>query len=82
MQSWCGLSPIVEQNYETLKDFQTKCRYMTKVILNRISNALGMTDDRSLNLFNRNDFPSKRALACLHWVSSLHFVLAIPRECY
>ncbi|KAJ5059940.1 hypothetical protein J3E74DRAFT_291569 [Bipolaris maydis] len=59
MQSRWGLAPVVEQNYETFEKFQTQCHYMTKIMLDRISNALGMTGDRSLNRFHRNDCPSK-----------------------
>lgn len=66
MQSRWGLAPVVEDNYETFEKFQTQCHYMTKVMLDRISNALGMTGTRSLNHFHQDDCPSKSALACLH----------------
>ncbi|KAH7381965.1 hypothetical protein BKA64DRAFT_697724 [Cadophora sp. MPI-SDFR-AT-0126] len=54
-----GLPKVVEDNYESFSTFQSQCHYITHVLLDRISNALGMRGAQSLNNFHRNNSPSK-----------------------
>ncbi|KAL0931404.1 uncharacterized protein CTRU02_214139 [Colletotrichum truncatum] len=63
-----GLPPVVEENYQTFSAFQNQCHYITRVLLDRISNALGLQGPQSLNHFHRSDCPSKSALAFLHYI--------------
>lgn len=59
---------MVEEHYDTFATFQRQCQYITRTLLDRISNALGMKGDRSLNHFHRSDCPSKSACAFLHYI--------------
>ncbi|KAK0378810.1 hypothetical protein CLIM01_03857 [Colletotrichum limetticola] len=63
-----GLPPVVEDNLQTFTSFQSQCHYITRVLLDRISNALGLKGAQSLNHFHRSDCPSKSALAFLHYI--------------
>ncbi|KAK1715146.1 hypothetical protein BDP67DRAFT_400276 [Colletotrichum lupini] len=63
-----GLPPVVEDNLQTFISFQSQCHYITRVLLDRISNALGLKGAQSLNHFHRSDCPSKSALAFLHYI--------------
>ncbi|KAI1335854.1 Clavaminate synthase-like protein [Xylariaceae sp. FL0016] len=63
-----GLAPIVEDNYETFHNFQRQCHYVTRTLLDRLSNAMGLKGEQSLNRFHRSDCPSKSALAFLHYI--------------
>ncbi|KAK1985470.1 hypothetical protein LZ30DRAFT_708340 [Colletotrichum cereale] len=63
-----GLPPVVEDNYQTFSAFQSQCHYITRTLLDRISNTLGLRGPRSLNQFHRTDCPSKSALAFLHYI--------------
>ncbi|EXF86343.1 hypothetical protein CFIO01_00040 [Colletotrichum fioriniae PJ7] len=63
-----GLPPVVEDNLQAFTSFQSQCHYITRVLLDRISNALGLKGAQSLNHFHRSDCPSKSALAFLHYI--------------
>ncbi|KAK1961987.1 Clavaminate synthase-like protein [Colletotrichum sublineola] len=63
-----GLPPVVEDNYQTFSAFQSQCHYITRTLLDRISNTLGLRGSQSLNQFHRSDCPSKSALAFLHYI--------------
>ncbi|KAK2000464.1 Clavaminate synthase-like protein [Colletotrichum falcatum] len=63
-----GLPPVVENNYQTFSAFQSQCHYITRTLLDRISNTLGLRGSQSLNQFHRSDCPSKSALAFLHYI--------------
>lgn len=63
-----GLPPVVEDNYQTFAAFQSQCHYITRTLLDRISNSLGLRGPQSLNQYHRSDCPSKSALAFLHYI--------------
>ncbi|KAI1306239.1 hypothetical protein F5Y03DRAFT_394786 [Xylaria venustula] len=68
MASRWGLIPPVEKHYETFSTFQRQCDYISRMILDRISNALGLGAESSLNRTHRGDCPSKSAVAYLHYI--------------
>ncbi|KAI0509408.1 hypothetical protein F5B22DRAFT_649036 [Xylaria bambusicola] len=63
-----GLIPPVEKHYETFSTFQRQCDYVSRMILDRVSNALGLGAENSLNRTHRGDCPSKSAVAYLHYI--------------
>lgn len=68
MASRWGLIPPVEERYETFSTFQRQCDYVSRMILDRISNELGLGNDSSLNRSHRGDCPSKSAVAYIHYI--------------
>ncbi|KAI0913822.1 hypothetical protein F4823DRAFT_640362 [Ustulina deusta] len=68
MASRWGLIPPVEKYYEDFSTFQRQCDYVSRMLLDRISNALGLGAESSLNRAHRGDCPSKSAVAYLHYI--------------
>ncbi|KAI0420628.1 hypothetical protein F5X98DRAFT_361692 [Xylaria grammica] len=68
MASRWGLIPAVENHYETFSTFQRQCDYVSRMLLDRISHALGLGAESSLNRTHRGDCPSKSAVAYLHYI--------------
>jgi isopenicillin N synthase-like dioxygenase len=72
MKGRWGLIPPVDAHYETFSTFQRQCDYVTRMLLDRISNAMGLNGESSLNRFHRGDNPSKSATAFLHYIPMDH----------
>lgn len=68
MQGRWGLIPPVEEHYDTFNAFQRQCDYISRMLLDRISNALGLGSESSLNRTHRGDCPSKSAVAYIHYI--------------
>ncbi|GAW12958.1 hypothetical protein ANO14919_023310 [Xylariales sp. No.14919] len=68
MASRWGLIPAVENHYDTFSTFQRQCNYVSRMLLDRISHALGLGAESSLNRTHRGDCPSKSAVAYLHYI--------------